>query len=831
MSSEEPSNLRQLVQLIDQYFSLAEFEGLALEWNINPENLAGDTKTRKIISFLLRLVREGGVVRLKDLLKQERPFVQWPDMPSEAILKSDFITLSVKGEYRNILDPETRYLTELIYDLSGREGPLEYVGLRGEVQVRGTGAKMSNKVDRKVVDSAFSVIEMGSKGRGTSGLDEQKKIPLENIREVVEKYPLFTLIGDPGAGKTTTLRRLALDAAWERLKNENAPIPLWRELPRWQDGQEREDFISKGWNLTLPLQVAIVNGDVALYLDGLNEMGAKSKDRANILKQWLNGKNHPKKAIVTCRAENYLELDLGITTVLVEELVEVKIRAFAKNYLAEKADAFLERVLPRDEWDKKEKRHLFHLARNPFMLRALIMIYTDLPDGDLPSNTGVVFRKLISFLWNREKERKTPYWVSYDEMLRELSILAFSMMEDGLATTVSLEYAQKYVALTTLQVADSANIVRIDADFVSFYHQSMQEYLAAAYIVTDIKVRASVKFFKHVTDAHWRNVFLMTAGLLDDTALFFELFLDALDEIIVQDAKTISFLAWANQKVNVMQQQAYKPVAVRGVYIWLALARSLDIARVIAYAFASERAFAYNFIDDLDRDLILNRDNDLKYICARAFDFARTLDTDLARTFDLDFESDLIVVFDHIFANARAIERYSDLDSVIDLNLTHDIELVCALDLDLPLVRARAIALDLALVFANALAHSFAFAYDHNFDFFLDRPNAYYSVLTNHIAYAKEVSKELNFLELHEKLSLLHLPDIENSRQMWLNFAQSLETIAAKYRQIQKWDLSGTELYNLDTYLLANELIVECLSLADVQDRKEIENRMLVPPK
>jgi hypothetical protein len=32
-------------------------------------------------------------------------------------------------------------------------------------------------------------------------------------------------------------------------------------------------------------------------------------------------------------------------------------------------------------------------------------------------------------------------------MLKALSTLAFSMMEDGLATTVSLEYAQKYVPL------------------------------------------------------------------------------------------------------------------------------------------------------------------------------------------------------------------------------------------------------------------------------------------------------------------------------------------------------------------------------------------------
>jgi hypothetical protein len=271
MSPDQPSYLRQLRQLIDEHFNLEEIKTLTFDLGLDYEHLAGETRPSKIVSLLLYLVRRGELSNLIDLLYIQRQSVQWPDMPPDTILKSDFITLSVTGEYRDLLDPGTRYLTGLIYDLSGHEGPLEYGGLRGEVQVKGTGSGTANSVGRKVVDSAFSVIEMGSKRLGIGGLDEQEKIPLENIHEAVTKYPLFALIGDPGAGKTTTLRRLALDAAWERLNNTDAPIPLWRELPRWRDVQEQiEVFIDEGWGLDINLTVALVKGDVALYLDGLN---------------------------------------------------------------------------------------------------------------------------------------------------------------------------------------------------------------------------------------------------------------------------------------------------------------------------------------------------------------------------------------------------------------------------------------------------------------------------------------------------------------------------------------------------------------------------------
>jgi hypothetical protein len=780
MSQVQPNYLRQLRRLIDKHFNLGELEQLIFDLGLDCEHLPGDTRPRKITALLLYLTRQSQLDKITYLLREERGQVAWPDVPPDEVLREDFINLAIKGEYRNLLDPETRYLTELIYKLRGYDGPLEYVDLRGEAYLRGTASGAVVRIERKLLDPAFSVIEIPSSGKGAVGLDEPKKIPVEKVQEAVKKYPRFVLIGEPGAGKTTTLRRLALDSAWQRMSNPDAPIPLWKELPRWRDEQELEEFISEGWKLDLDLPVALVKGDVILYLDSLNEMGASSKDKAAILKRWFKGQNHPQQAIVSCRAENYRELDLDITTVLVEELDEEKIRAFAENYLGKKTRGFLERILPKYGSERGAERHLYHLARNPFMLRALTIIYAALPGSDLPANTGVVFQELIKTLWNREKARKTPGWVGYNEMLNAFSVLAFSMMEDGRSTIIPLEHVQKYVPLTILQVAHSANIVRIDGDLLSFYHQTMQEYLAAVYVLLAPGTSGFAKLLKHATDDQWHELFLMTISLLYNADAFFDLFFKKLDELVREDRKVVALLEWADTKANNSQQMAHKLSAVRSYYI----------------------SFAFALTNYLDRGRAL-----IALTQAFDLDLTQALDPEIARTLD----------HDHILMR----ELGHDRTRILALALTRVLDLNLAFDLNLALDRALTRAFDHACYLAHVRVND----QDHTLT------RAFALDLDNTRDLARQLSKALKRPKLQTALSLLQIPDSYSSRQKREAFSKELETIMIEHRQFRIWKFSEIELQNLDNYLRVSILLVDCLKQATVSDRQEIENRLLLPPK
>ena len=86
--------------------------------------------------------------------------------------------------------------------------------------------------------------------------------------------PRLTILGEPGAGKSFSLRRLAADYASRALLMYKAPIPLLIELGKWTDpGQSFDTFVrTELHDLGDDLDDLVRSGRVCLLLDALNEI-------------------------------------------------------------------------------------------------------------------------------------------------------------------------------------------------------------------------------------------------------------------------------------------------------------------------------------------------------------------------------------------------------------------------------------------------------------------------------------------------------------------------------------------------------------------------------
>jgi len=377
---------------------------------------------------------------------------------------------------------EGQYLKKLLAELESFQGVQEHVELSatGEVTSNGHGEPASS--GQKVKAPGLQLIEELMMGQAGGHPVEAGTITLNGIKEAVEKLPKFVLLGEPGGGKTTTVRRLAYEAAHERMaRPATAPLPLLLDMVRWREGQTVYDFIRSGWSFNANPLDLLARGEVTLYLDGLDAMGERGAKNAERLRELLQSQQAPRRALVTCREYAYTaELNLELPIVRAKELDERQIEHFARNYLGDKAEEFLQLVLPETEDDRQSARHLCRLARNPYLLTALIEVHQASPGNQLPRNTGTLLNALVRGLWERELKRGAGGGQSLEEVMDTCSRLAFSMIKENLPSSVPVGLALRHLKSSeVLRVGCGANIIEQSNAEVRFYHQLLQEYFAA----------------------------------------------------------------------------------------------------------------------------------------------------------------------------------------------------------------------------------------------------------------------------------------------------------------------------------------------------------------
>lgn len=219
-----------------------------------------DTLTRPILPVLVASV-DPQVWPLSIEGIQYADFRDWRDDRSYSESYENLLACIAGNPDLNVSAPlgaEALYLNKLIADLEAKRGILQYVSLAIEAEMR----------PEPPADDEWGFAEL-------VGDDHRNVVPLDNVAQAVSRHPRFILLGTPGSGKTTTIRRLALEEARRRMSGiAEAPIPLLISLSEWAGEQTLTDFLHSNWHQPSSLERGLASGEVTLYLDGLNEMGS-----------------------------------------------------------------------------------------------------------------------------------------------------------------------------------------------------------------------------------------------------------------------------------------------------------------------------------------------------------------------------------------------------------------------------------------------------------------------------------------------------------------------------------------------------------------------------
>ena len=513
--------------------------------------------------------------------------------------------------------------------------------------------------------------------------------------EVANSLNKIIVLGKPGAGKTTFLKFLALAAIDNDLRTQH--IPVFIGLKDWSDSGKSllafivDQFDICGFPEAKPyVERMLALGKCLLLLDGFDEVTA-DVERAIREIRIFSDKYAANQFVLSCRIAAFNYVFVHFTEVEMADFDDEQIQAFVDSWFQ------AEPKMARDCWAEltaRENAPVKELASNPLLLTLLCIAFDE--QLGFPPNRAELYQVAVEALlrkWDSSRRIQRPevyHALSLRKKESLLSRIAAETFEKG-------QYALKQIQVEVLIRAyiehlPEANPEEVDVNseailkgieaqhgllaerargIYTFSHLTLHEYFTAKYIVENQHKQAVARLVRaHLFDSKWREVFLLTAGMLEEA-----------DSLLVAMRSELSRAATTIQSILRQAADCVKPDT--------------------PFTPSASRAFALFYILGMAHALACDRDRALTRDRARAL--TRDRARDLAPALDRALDLARALFYDPALACARALAHALDFAHALNFAPALDRDFTRALDFAPAL--APALARDRALDFALDRAH------------------------------------------------------------------------------------------------------------------------------
>ncbi len=371
-------------------------------------------------------------------------------------------------------------------------------------------------------------------------LDSDRTKAVHNVVDLLRKshHPVV-LLGDPGSGKSVTLRQLAQTLAREPGFTRALPVlPVYLHLGRYRQvgkggrpvdflafiKEELKNFVPLGEYVLAALDDALAQGRVFLLLDAMDEMPTRQfSERVDAIKNFLIEYGARNRVIIACRRREYAG-GLPHSELIIEPFSPERIRQYLERHWALYADrlgALVEEPQVRKRYfDIARPGHpLFAFATNPFSLK-LIANHFFANKGTVPRAHSELFESYVSRRLAVAAARQQLPQARQELILRHWEALAFAVLRGSLGTylkrppdgTVAVAGAREQELEAAISAGVQSGLLREERDgAVRFEHHRLLEYLAAKFWDGDdehLTISA-----EHLRNPWWRETLVMRAGI------------------------------------------------------------------------------------------------------------------------------------------------------------------------------------------------------------------------------------------------------------------------------------------------------------------------------
>ncbi|MBD2664812.1 hypothetical protein B6N60_04084 [Richelia sinica FACHB-800] len=381
----------------------------------------------------------------------------------------------------------------------------------------------------------------------TNGMRQYKPEPEkqyeyeEFINEVIgQQTKNLAIIGEPGAGKTTWLSKIAEYLA----DNSDYPSPICISLSRLEN-RTLKDYLLHTWLEEalefIPSQITVTPALVAdfqqqfkdqrvwLLLDGVDEMKTTANSPLSQLNSQLEGWVTWTRVILTCRLNVWQPNPIAnFEYYRTLAFSDVQVRDFIQQWYEKAEKRELGEQLQQKLTAPQHSR-IFDLVKNPLRLAMLCQSWYFL-QGELPETKANLYQRFVNETYEWKKGEFGTTAVQRQQLNQALGNLALRMIDEQISLKESV--IKDVMSLEEFELAERLGWLneiyrdqKTDEKVYAFFHLSFAEYFAACviddwdYFLPKNHVDKPVEGKKYrIFDNEWNEICLlwMGRGNIDD---------------------------------------------------------------------------------------------------------------------------------------------------------------------------------------------------------------------------------------------------------------------------------------------------------------------------
>jgi HEAT repeat protein len=361
--------------------------------------------------------------------------------------------------------------------------------------------------------------------------------------DALTRFRRVAIVGDPGAGKTTMLRHIALTMA-ERTQSNLPTLPIYVELNRFvQSGKDDLlSYVASIWaerygfrDAQAYLEAELNGGRASLLLDGLDEVlgGADRKQAEDVYTRVADEVNRLATLYtniliaITCRRHGWRGGLTAFQTLEVLDFDWKQVQRFIENWFSVDGD--------KAEGLKNElagNLRMQTLAANPLILSLIAIVYDQ--DLELPERRAALYDRCVEVLlkeWDAHRgikrfsqfttDRKRDLlteiaWHFHLEGTRYFPETELLSVISGFLPTVDILPDENETILN--EIAAQYGMLKEQAHgWYGFWHLTLQEYFAAK-AANEKGIVGVRKVIDRCHNPWWEEVLFLLAGQMNDAS-------------------------------------------------------------------------------------------------------------------------------------------------------------------------------------------------------------------------------------------------------------------------------------------------------------------------